>query len=1338
MNKAFLASLLLLCSFSTAQAQQQPWDGPAFSAKPAELLNASQAAGGADKSTTIVFLEERTISLDASHRMVDTHRFVLRLGSKDAEPWSAIEETWSPWRQQKPTLRARVITPDGREIQLDQKTLSEAPVGQAADTVFGDARVVRGPLPGLSPGALIELQTITRDTAPLLDRGVTQRILFALGAPVLHSILTIDAPTSLTLNNVVHGLPGVIPKRETKGGRTVLTFDSGRLEPIKSISPFSPGDSIRYIGFSTSKSWSEIADNYARLVEDQIGKSNISDFARETFQGAATREEKLGAALAKVQQTIRYSAVQLGAAAIVPTPPADTVRLKYGDCKDQAALLVSMLRTTGIEAHVALLSTSALDMDESLPGFGLFDHAIVYVPGETPLWLDPTTGFTRLGQLPVDDQNKGALIAKSGTTSLVRTPELRSKPIETHEIFLSELGKARAVHTEEYSGAQEIALREGYANLDAAAIQEAIRKSAKQMYETDKVEGIRVSDPRDFSKPFQVRYETLDSQFATTDSTQAAVALGYDSLVTDLAFFVGISEGLAAAGQGQGIVLPETFVRENRVRIVPPASFEKPVAPANETKQFGPLRISREFSIAADGIVTGVLRVETPKRSFTRAEMDELKMGLTKLDEESMLVSYTSIGGSRLDAGDIKGAIAEFRRMTKLHPLEALHHTQLADALLRSGLGESAREEARKAVALEPTNPASYNMLGWVLQHDLISRRFGKGAEVQQALDAYRKALELDSKNHAARLNLAVVLEYDPNGNRYGSGANLNAAIEQYRLMGESSSDDPNYHNLTIALLRANRFAEARQASKRSDLTLAAIVGAGGIEAAVREATRLIPSSEARETAFGQAAAQLLQSRAYPEAAAMYRVAARGAANATALTDQAIRIEKMKRYDEASLPKDAPASVVKKYTAWLYQQKPQEEILSLFTKEGRDRGVSSLRDVNVMRLSLPQPWTGVRPSQEVLLDDVLASWTITKEGNDTIGYRITLKDPTDRVEAQDAYVVREDGEYKILAGPFDRSLARLALQRAERNDLEGGRLLVEWAIDEQRPSNENDPNRIATEAAYQLWDRGQKTATRDEIRYAAAAILSTGPDAATALTILQEGRAKPGAARITGFDFGIAGAYRTLGRVADAVKIMEPINMNSARTFVLAAMTAQNKPEELKAYAQRSLDRNPRDFGSTRALADAEFQLGNYDRAQSLYSSILDVTPLTGPASLGWLALFRESYTTADIDRLKRLPLLTLVSTDGSPQYTLAALYADLGLTNEAREAILQAMAIGTRKEPGADDWYVFGRIWEELGEREAAKTAYQRVKKPEANPNRADSAYVLAQRRLSAMEDKR
>src|SRR5438045_5307755 len=94
----------------------------------------------------------------------------------------------------------------------------------------------------------------------------------------------------------------------------------------------------------------------------------------------------------------------------------------YGDCKDKAALLVSMLRAAKIPSFLALISTGpGQDVEETLPGMGSFDHAIVYVPGQPALWIDATDDYAHVGQLPRDDQDRLALVIAPETKQLLRT-----------------------------------------------------------------------------------------------------------------------------------------------------------------------------------------------------------------------------------------------------------------------------------------------------------------------------------------------------------------------------------------------------------------------------------------------------------------------------------------------------------------------------------------------------------------------------------------------------------------------------------------------------------------------------------------------------------------------------------------------------------------------------------------------------------------------------------------------------------------------------------------------------------------------------------------------------
>ena len=110
-------------------------------------------------------------------------------------------------------------------------------------------------------------------------------------------------------------------------------------------------------------------------------------------------DRKAAALLDYLDRQVRYTGIEFGGAAIIPHDPAETLAKKYGDCKDKATLLVTMFRAAGVPAYVALLNAgSRMDVPAELPGMGLFDHAIVYVPEIAP--ASPNLPPRRYGSTP--------------------------------------------------------------------------------------------------------------------------------------------------------------------------------------------------------------------------------------------------------------------------------------------------------------------------------------------------------------------------------------------------------------------------------------------------------------------------------------------------------------------------------------------------------------------------------------------------------------------------------------------------------------------------------------------------------------------------------------------------------------------------------------------------------------------------------------------------------------------------------------------------------------------------------------------------------------------------
>ncbi len=101
---------------------------------------------------------------------------------------------------------------------------------------------------------------------------------------------------------------------------------------------------------------------------------------------------RIDSAVSLVQRQVRYLGLENGISAYRPKPPAQVFEQRFGDCKDQSLLLVTILNGLGVEAVPALVNTSAgAQLDQRLPQPGLFDHCIVAIEHEGErYWVDPT------------------------------------------------------------------------------------------------------------------------------------------------------------------------------------------------------------------------------------------------------------------------------------------------------------------------------------------------------------------------------------------------------------------------------------------------------------------------------------------------------------------------------------------------------------------------------------------------------------------------------------------------------------------------------------------------------------------------------------------------------------------------------------------------------------------------------------------------------------------------------------------------------------------------------------------------------------------------------------
>jgi tetratricopeptide (TPR) repeat protein len=1344
---ARLARLAVVFLIAVPLTAQEPWDAPPFSADPRAMLEAAaKVPAGTDGLVVLLYEMAYSFEADGSRRAV--MHAVYRIDEQSAiEQFAQVAALWAPWHEDRPAIAARVITKDGTVHLLDARTVAEAPASESLE-IFSDNRIVHAPLPAVAVGSIVEYTTTTPGRSPIEGAGTSAVFVSGLLIPIERVRLVIDGPASIEPRIVNRS--GVEPRIEESGGRRRMTFTtSGRtkLERIESHVPFDQA-SYPYIAFSTGTSWQDIAARYAKIVDGQIAGSDLK--ARvEAAAGNAKKPRDIAARLlAAIQKEIRYAGVEIAEGSIIPRPPGTVLQNKYGDCKDKAALLVAMLRQAGLTAHVALLRAgSDLDTHAELPGFGRFNHAIVrLVDGKDEIWIDPTDEFARAGELPVVDQGRMALVAAPGTSRLTRTPELPSTAnlySETRIFNLAEHGKPAVIEVTEATGPNDADQRRDYATTATEKYRERMEGWVKSHYLAKALTSVSASDPHDLQAPFKTTLMAEESGNGMVRGGEAAVAF---------------HPGIVAAGLPQALrnwkepqpgddppkpraadfLFPEPAVREYTYRIVPPAGYVARTLPDSGTRQLGTTTLTTGYSIDPGGVVIARLRLDSGKRRLTAREYEETRVAIGKLiAEPQVVIGFEMTGQAKLAAGDVAGALAEFRRLAALHPQEAQHHLELANALLAGGLGEAAREEARRAVAIEPGNARAHLVLGLVLQHDLLGRRYHKGSDLAAARESLRKASELGRENLEIRVELAQVLTYSPDGVQFGTGTRLAEAEAEYREIVKDFGDDASAQKgvLMLILAHAGKFDELKElaATVEGDQSrhvgrLIAITASEGTDAALRELGKL--DLETRRKVAQELVLHLMNLRYYGEAASMLALATQNTPNAA---DSAVVIEtlrKTKRFETAAPREDDPATVLVRIGAALLTG--DSEALRRLVAPGMAAAVKSDEDAgrntpfDFVRALVED--ASVRP--EIAIDVHAAQVQVGKDGSDETGYRLRHRLPGRELPVV-AYVSREEGRYVLRALDHHHSLGLAALHFLDRGEVDRARIWLNWAREAEYAGDGDDA--LSRSAFAMVWPKAKQTATADEVRLAAVLQISQTSAASVDLALELREKAASDATKLA-IDAALADAYGLAERWEDNLPVARRLfeaHPDSVTAFLSLGTTLakSGRHDEAAALAKKRLEQFPRDTEALRLLAQNASEARDYPAADKYAQQLLDETSArrNDYNNAAWYVLLTGN--------LERAITLALQATDeevkdSSALHTLASIYAEADKPLQARQALLSSMENAGRLEPRTYDWYVLGRIAETYGVREAALAAYERVpKEKEEKDFEADVADLVARR---------
>jgi len=242
-------------------------------------------------------------------------------------------------------------------------------------------------------------------------------------------VTAIDAGNNLwrwTVNNVagVRKEPDMPPVGGVVG-QMIVTF-------------FAPGGRALN-GFAA---WDDMGKWYGNLANGRTEPS--PEIKQEVAALTATKTtplQKMQALAVFVQHDIRYVAIELGIGGLQPHSAAEVFSHHYGDCKDKATLMRSMLREIGVDSYYVLINSRRGVVTRAMPAHDGFNHLItaIKLPDALTssslvatmqhpklgriLFFDPTDELTPFGQIRGELQDNYALLVTPDGGELLGLPQ---------------------------------------------------------------------------------------------------------------------------------------------------------------------------------------------------------------------------------------------------------------------------------------------------------------------------------------------------------------------------------------------------------------------------------------------------------------------------------------------------------------------------------------------------------------------------------------------------------------------------------------------------------------------------------------------------------------------------------------------------------------------------------------------------------------------------------------------------------------------------------------------------------------------------------------------------
>ena len=491
-------------------------------------------------AVAVVLLDEQITTVKDNGNIETRHRYACKLLRPEAIKTFGYASVEFDNETKVSFFRAWTITANGTQLEVKDKDAVEQSL--SSFEVFSDVRAKYLNFLEARPGNVVGYESVQNqrpqvfdDVWAFQDTVPVHRSRYTLQLPLGWEFTTLwanhpdQAPQSVGANQYVWEVTDV-PAIEIEPEMPAWTTVAGHM-----ILKFFPRDPA--MRAKTTGSWNDIGLWYYGLIAPKRQLTpEIQQKVAELTAGISDPLEKIRALTTFTQRQIRYAAIEIGIGGHQPHAAGDILAHRYGDCKDKATLLNTMLQQIGVESYNVMISPRRGLVRPGFPML-LFGHSIVairlpdavnaaslYAVVNDPklgrlLFFDPTSEYTPLGYLPPSEQANYALVVTPQGGELISVPLL---PASTNRLFrtatlkLASSGDLTGEVNEVRWGGPAVESRERYLTATPADRQKVLESSLGSSLTNFSLTSASLGNLEQYDENLMVHYKFAVDAYAKT------------------------------------------------------------------------------------------------------------------------------------------------------------------------------------------------------------------------------------------------------------------------------------------------------------------------------------------------------------------------------------------------------------------------------------------------------------------------------------------------------------------------------------------------------------------------------------------------------------------------------------------------------------------------------------------------------------------------------------------------------------------------------------------------------------------------------------------------------